>query len=102
MQFKIAPKSLYGWYPAFREALRVLIPYEFRRRAVALSRGRIGLWHLAARIVPRRHCHTHLQRISAKEGFLDSLTLRPQLDESEAAAMVARPVTAPNPSRPDI
>ncbi|HKQ76890.1 MAG TPA: hypothetical protein VJ810_24555, partial [Blastocatellia bacterium] len=30
-------------YAAFREALRIVIPYEWRRRAVNLARGRFGL-----------------------------------------------------------
>jgi len=92
-----------GRYAAFREALRILIPYEWRRRAVNLARGRFGLRALFIWAYDRFKIMRAPDRKSLRRGdFHEVLTLLPHLPESEVEAILDRPVEKIQRAKPDV
>src|SRR5262245_35665481 len=80
-------------YAAFREALRIIIPYEWRRSAVNLARGRFGLravfiWAYDRFRILRA---PHSKRLRRGD-FFEGAQLLPHLPESEVNAIIDRPV----------
>lgn len=91
-------------YAALREVLRVVIPYEWRRRTVQFVRRRFGLLTLrdlwvarrAAPELPRR------ERSALPTDFYTGLTLLPHLPPAEVKEILNQPVTPSATARPDI
>jgi hypothetical protein len=71
-------------YATFRESLRVLIPYEWRRRTVNLVRSRFGLKVISDLIITRLLANkSPLQRSFKRGDFYEAVTLLPHLPEAE-------------------
>jgi GT2 family glycosyltransferase/glycosyltransferase involved in cell wall biosynthesis len=96
-------------YAAFREALRVLIPYVWRRRAVHFARNRFGLralgdW-LRARWAPAPPAtadRVERSSTSSPGDFYESLTLLPHLPPAEVEAILKQPLSPTASRQPDI
>lgn len=90
-------------YAAFRESLRIIIPYEWRRRSVNLARGRFGLRGLFIWAYDRFKIMRSAHRKNLRRGdFLEAVTLLPHLPESEVEEILKRPVEKINPAKPDV
>ena len=93
-------------YAAFREALRVAIPYVWRRRAVHFVRNRFGLltlrdW-LHARWTPAPPgIHNPIETFPDGD-FYESLTLLPHLPSAEVNAILNQPHSSAPRRKPDI
>lgn len=91
-------------YAAFRESLRIIVPYEWRRRAVNLLRSRFGVkafrdWTLA-RV---RAKNTPPAKTSFRRGdFYESVTLIPHLPEADVKAILEQPVGTARAAKPDV
>jgi GT2 family glycosyltransferase len=91
-------------YAAFRESLRIIIPHEWRRRAVNLARSRFGFksfcdWALA--LTPAKN--TPLVKKSFRRGdFYESVTLLPHLPEAEVEAILEQPIGTARVAKPDV
>ncbi len=77
-------------YEAIREALRIVIPYNWRRRAVKLMRGRFGFKSLGDWA---RASFNHRTGASQSKGFghgdpYQAITLLPYLNETDEAAVL--------------
>jgi GT2 family glycosyltransferase/glycosyltransferase involved in cell wall biosynthesis len=92
-----------GRYAAFREALRIVIPYEWRRRAVNLARGRFGLRAAFIWAYDRFRIMRTPHRMNLRRGdFYETAQLLPHLPESEVEAILDRPVEKIQTARPDV
>ncbi len=88
-------------YAAFRESLRIVIPYEWRRRAIKLVRDRLGL--RAAYIWAYDRINPRVYRENLRRGdFYETVTLLPHLPESDVEAIVNRPIEKIQTGKPDI
>ncbi|MGH9844871.1 MAG: glycosyltransferase, partial [Blastocatellia bacterium] len=89
-------------YAAFREALRALIPYEWRRQAVMLRR-RFGLGGLRGRRAARRESEAQSPALRLQPNdFFEAISLLPRLSEASANAILERPVAAVEPGKLDV
>jgi GT2 family glycosyltransferase/glycosyltransferase involved in cell wall biosynthesis len=90
-------------YATFRESLRILIPYEWRRRAVNLWRSHFGVKIITDLIATRLlKDKAPLQRSFKRGDFYEAVTLLPHIPEAEVKAILERPATATETARPDI
>ncbi len=90
-------------YAAFRESLRILIPYEWRRRTVKLVRSRFGVKIISDLVITRLlAAKTPLQRSFKRGDFYEAVTLLPHIPEAEANAVLERPPTSTETARPDV
>src|SRR5262250_3080786 len=90
-------------YAAFRESLRIIIPYEWRRRAVSLARSHLGLRTLLIWAHDRIITKDSPYRKSLRRGdFYETVTLLPHLPESEVEAILNRPVEKSQTAKPDV
>ncbi|MGE0127984.1 MAG: glycosyltransferase [Blastocatellales bacterium] len=90
-------------YAAFRESLRIIIPHEWRRRAVSLMRGRLGLRSLLIRAYERIKVDEPPRRRNLRRGdFYEAVTLLPHLPETDVEAILKRPIEKIQPAKPDI
>jgi len=90
-------------YAAFRQSLRIIIPYEWRRRAVSLARGRLGLRALFIWAYDRIKIKKSPYRENLKRGdFYEAVTLLPHLPEAEVEAILNRPVEKIQAAKPDV
>ena len=91
-------------YAAFRELLRIVAPYEWRRRAVNLVRSRFGIksfgdWAQAQ----LKAKNTPPAKKSFRRGdFYESVTLLPHLPEAEVKAILDQPVGTSRVAKPDV
>ncbi len=91
-------------YAAFRESLRIIVPYEWRRRAVNLVRSRFGInpfrdWAQAQ----VRAKNTPPAKKSFRRGdFYESVTLLPHLPEAGVKAILEQPVGGAPLAKPDV
>ena len=91
-------------YEAFREALRLAIPYVWRRRAVNFVRNRFRMKLVSDWIRSQLSREQDLSpRKSWKRGdFYESVTLLPHLLEAEAAAILDDHPPTATPALPDV
>src|SRR5215468_1243037 len=90
-------------YAAFRESLRIIIPYEWRRRAVNLARGRFGLRGLFIWAYDRFKIMRSRRRSDLRRGdFYESTVLLPHLPESAVEAILNRPAEKIRAAKPDV
>lgn len=90
-------------YAAFREALRIVIPYEWRRRGVNLARGRFGLRAVFIWAYDRFRIMRSPHRMNLRRGdFYEAAQLLPHLPESEVEAILNRPVEKIQTAKPDV
>lgn len=81
-------------YAAFRESLRILLPYEWRRRSVNFVRSHFGLKILVDLVVSRLLTKkAPLQRSFRRGDFYEAITLLPHIPEAEVKAILERPLT---------
>ncbi|MCI0524364.1 MAG: glycosyltransferase [Acidobacteria bacterium] len=91
-------------YAAFRESLRIIVPYELRRRAVNLLRSRFGIktfrdwaqWLVRAKNMPPA------KRSFRRGDFYESVTLLPHLPEAEVKAILEQPIATSPVAKPDV
>lgn len=93
-------------YAAFREILRAVVPYEWRRRGVQMARSGFGLRSLLDRLAARTRRADFLAGLPADvecpTDFYHSLTLLPHLPAVEAQAILDQPLPRAEVARPDI
>ncbi len=90
-------------YAAFRESLRIIIPYEWRRRAVNLMRRRLGPTSLFIRAYNEiKRAQSPHRRNLRRGDFYEAVTLLPHLPESDVEAILKRPVEKIQIARPDV
>lgn len=93
-------------YAAFREMMRVIIPYGWRRRAVRLARGGFGLRSASDWLAARARRADFLAELPADlakpADFYQSLTLLPNLSPAETQAILDRKMPPADAGRPDI
>lgn len=90
-------------YAAFRESLRIIIPYEWRRRAVSLARGHLGLRALFIWAYDRIKVKKPPYGKKLRRGdFYEAVTLLPHLPEPEVEAILNRPVEKVQTAKPDV
>lgn len=90
-------------YAAFRESLRIIIPYEWRRRTVSLARSRLGLKSLYLWAYDRITTKRSPYREKLRRGdFYEAVTLLPHLPESEVEAILNHPVEKARTTKPDV
>jgi GT2 family glycosyltransferase/glycosyltransferase involved in cell wall biosynthesis len=90
-------------YAVFRESLRILIPYEWRRRSINLVRSHFGLKIIADLIAARLLTEKiPLQRAFKRGDFYEAVTLLPHLPEAEVKAVLKRPPAPTVTARPDV
>ena len=90
-------------YAAFRESLRIIIPYAWRRRAVNLARGAFGLKGLFIRVYNLSKMIRPPGGKNLRSGdFYEAVTLLPHLPESEVEAILNRPVEKIHTAKPDV
>ncbi len=93
-----------GRYAAFRESLRILIPYEWRRRAVVFVRSRFGIRVLSdwvrARLLDK---YTPPPKKVFRHGdFYESVTLLPHIPEAEVETILNYSPERAHLARPDV
>jgi GT2 family glycosyltransferase len=91
-------------YEAFREVLRIIIPYRWRRGAVHFVRQGFGLLMLRELAAARR---TAAKPLPAAAGlpprdFYEAVTLLPHIPAPEVEAILKQPIAASRSPRPDI
>lgn len=90
-------------YAAFRESLRIIIPYEWRRRAINLMRRRLGPASLFIRAYNEiKRAQSPHRRDLRRGDFYEAVTLLPHLPESDVEAILQRPVEKTQTARPDV
>src|SRR5262249_35724869 len=92
-------------YSAFREALRVLLPYELRRSVVNFIRHRFGLLLLRNWLFARRPYRNHprIGAPSSNQGdFYHALQLLPHLSQHSLKEILNYPISISTPRRPDV
>jgi len=90
-------------YAAFRESLRIIIPYVWRRRAVSLARSGLGLRGLFIWAYDRVKIKRAPDGMNLRPGeFYEGVTLLPHLPESEVEAILGRPVEKIRTAKPDV
>src|SRR5262245_13060133 len=98
--FKQRSVSRYG---AFRESLRIIIPYVWRRHAVSLARGGFGLRGLFIGAYDRIKIKRAPVRNTLRPGdFYEGVTLLPHLPASEVEAILNRPIEKIRTAKPDV
>jgi GT2 family glycosyltransferase len=91
-------------YAAFRESLRIIIPHEWRRRAVNLARSRFGLKSFSdwALTLVRAKNAPPVKTSFRRGDFYESVTLLPHLPEAEVEAILEQPVGTTPVAKPDV
>jgi GT2 family glycosyltransferase/glycosyltransferase involved in cell wall biosynthesis len=91
-------------YATFRESLRVMIPYQWRRRAVVFLRSHFGIrilgdW-MRARLLDK---YTHPPKKVFRHGdFYESVTLLPHIPEAEVEAILNHSPKTSHLAKPDV
>jgi GT2 family glycosyltransferase/glycosyltransferase involved in cell wall biosynthesis len=91
-------------YAAFREAIRIVIPYKWRRNAVALIRSRLGI-RTFIEVLRFRFSSKDVAppiKIFRRGDIYESITLLPHIPETEVKAILGHQVTTTKTSCPDI
>jgi GT2 family glycosyltransferase/glycosyltransferase involved in cell wall biosynthesis len=92
-----------GRYAAFRESLRIVIPYEWRRFAISLFRSRQVLKTLFLWVSEQFKANRSSQRKNLPRGdFYETLTLLPHISESDVTTILNHAVEKIPSAKPDI
>ena len=90
-------------YAAFREVVRIVIPYHWRRSAVHFVRRRFGLLTLRERLLARRDVpEPSPTACMTPRDFYEAVTLLPHITPAEVKAILRQPITLPASALPDI
>ncbi|MEP7340306.1 MAG: glycosyltransferase [Acidobacteriota bacterium] len=91
-------------YAAFREVLRIVVPYHWRRSAVHFVRRRFGLLTLRERLLARRDVPEPSPATSALTpgDFYEAVTLLPHIPPAEVKAILKQPIAPLATALPDI
>ncbi len=91
-------------YAAFRESLRIIIPYEWRRRTVNFARSRFGVKTLidwAGAQIAKKNA-SPLKRTFKRGDFYEAITLLPHIPEAEVEAILNHLTNTACFARPDV
>lgn len=92
-------------YGALRESLRLLIPYEWRRRGVSLFRSRLGMKTLFSWATSKLAGSPKTlppKTIFRRGDFYEAVTLLPHLPEKDVKAILNQPVIQTALAKPDV
>lgn len=91
-------------YAAFREVLRIVVPYHWRRAAVHFVRRRFGLLTLRERLLTQQAAPEPVSAADSAtpKDFYEAITLLPHIPPAEVKAILKLPITTPATALPDI
>ncbi|MEO6726199.1 MAG: glycosyltransferase [Blastocatellia bacterium] len=89
-------------YAAFREVLRIVIPYHWRRSAVHFARRRFGLLTLRELLLSRRAASAPVASTLTPGDFYEAITLLPHIQPTEVTEILKQPIIPPTAPHPDV
>src|SRR5262245_8398058 len=91
-------------YAAFRESLRIIVPYEWRRRTINLLRSRFGIktFHDWAQAKVNSENAPPAKKSFRRGDFYESVTLLPHLPEADVKAILEQPTGTTRVAKPDV